>query len=154
MIERLKRQIKKLYFKALFQIFETLLKMASVLRVSIHSDLSEFPTEKRYDPNVKISELKKKLELITGYNHVTMKVFLSINEKEIGELDDHDKTLVQYVGESMSSDEVLKLVVKDEQKPDVFDSNIPKYTISEEKYQERPNNVRNFIKEVREKQLS
>lgn len=126
--------------------------MASVLKVTIFSDISEFPTEKRYDPSTKISELKKKLELITGANHATMKITLSINDKEVGQLEKDDETLAYYVGEQASKDSDIKLVVKDEQALDLLSGDVPKYTISEEKYLERKNNVREFIKETREKQ--
>lgn len=127
---------------------------SSVFTVSIHSDISEFPTEKRYDRNIKISELKKKLELITGANHASMKIFLSIGDKEIGELSNADETLAYYVGsEQLGKDSTLKLAVKDDQPSDLLSGDVPKYTISEEKYKERPN-VRDFIKELKEKRNS
>lgn len=128
--------------------------MASVLKVTIYSEISEFPTEKRYDPSIKISELKKKLELITGANHQTMKISMSIDDKEIGQLDKDDETLAYYVGEQVGQDSTLKLVVKDEQPSDLLSGDVPKYTISEAKYLERQNNVRDFIKQTREKQTS
>lgn len=125
--------------------------MASVFDVKIHSDFSEFPVEKRFDVNIKISELKEKLELITGANHTTMKIFLSIGEKEIGELLNNDESLVKYVGDQYSQSSVLKLVVKDEESSNVLDGDVPKYNIDDEKYLARQNNARNFIKEVRAK---
>lgn len=126
--------------------------MAAVYNVSISSDFSEFPVEKRFDVLIKISELKKKLELITGANHTTMKIFLSVGDKEIGELVKDDETLVGYVGDQVDKESVLKLVVKDDQSANVLDGDVPKFTLSDEKYVERQNNARNFIKEIREKQ--
>lgn len=126
--------------------------MAAVYNVSISSDFNEFPVEKRYDVLIKISELKKKLELITGANHTTMKIFLSVDDKDIGELANDDQTLVSYVGDQVSKESVLKLVVKDDHSTNVLDGDVPKFTLSDEKYVERQNNARNFIKEVREKQ--
>lgn len=128
--------------------------MSTVYNVSIHSDISEFPTEKRYDSNIKISELKKKLELITGANHSTMKVSLIVGDKDIGSMDDNDQTLGYYAGKSDTQEQSLKLVVKDEQVTDLLNGDVPKYTISEEKYLERKNTARSFIKELREKRLS
>lgn len=126
--------------------------MASVFNVTIHSDFSEFPVDKRYDASIKISELKKKLELITGANHTTMKIFLSVGDKDIGELSNNDETLVSYAGDQVGKESVLKLVVKDEQSSNVLEGDVPKYSIADEKYLERENNARNFIKEMRAKQ--
>lgn len=128
--------------------------MSTIFNVTIHSDISEFPTEKRYDAGVKVSELKKKLELITGDNHATMKITVSVGDKEIAVLDDNDKTLGQYVGDQVASDSLLKLTVKDDQASKLLSGDAPKFTISDEKYQQRPNNARNFIKEMREKRMS
>lgn len=125
--------------------------MATVLNVIISSNLSEFPTEKRFDPNIKVAELKKKLELITGANHKSMKLSMTVDDKQVGQLENDDETLSKYVGETVSKDSTIKIDVKDEQPIDLMGGDVPKYTISDEKYQERPNNVRNFIKEMREK---
>lgn len=128
--------------------------MASVVKVLIHSEISEFPTEKRYDPNIQVSELKKKLELITGANHKTMKVTLHISEENLVELSDDEKTLSNYLGDNVTNETSFKLVVQDDQAKDLLSGDVPKYTISEEKYESRPNTARNFIKEVREKRMS
>lgn len=126
--------------------------MSSIYNVTIHSEINEFPVEKRFDANIKISELKKKLELITGANHTSMKITLSIGEKEVGELDKDDESLSYYVGDLSGQDvSSLKLVVKDDQSANPLEGDVPKYTISEDKYLERGNNARNFIKQVREK---
>lgn len=127
----------------------------AVVNVSIHSDASEFPTEKRYDPNIKISELKKKLELITGATHTSMKVVLFVDNKEIGALSNNDETLAHYLGEHANKESTIKLVVKDEHPSLILQGgDAPKYVISEDKYLQRPNNARNFIKEMREKRMS
>lgn len=124
--------------------------MASVLNVTISSNISEFPTEKRFDPSIKISELKKKLELITGANHKSMKISLTVDDKQVGQLDNDDETLIHYVGEQVGKDATVKLDVNDEQTVDPLSGDVPKYTISEDKYTER-SNVRDFIKDLREK---
>lgn len=126
--------------------------MASVLNVTISSNISEYPIERRFDPSIKISELRKKLELITGANHKSMKISLTVDDKQIGQLDNVDETLSYYVSEQVGKDSIIKLDVKDDHPVDLLSGDVPKYTISEEKYQERPDNVRNFIKELREKQ--
>lgn len=127
--------------------------MAAVLNVVIYSDLSEFPTEKRYDPNIKVSELKKKLELITGANHSSMKIKASIENEQLGELDNNDKTLADYVGAKLNHElPTVKLVVEDDQAKELLSGDVPKYNISEEKYQEREDSARKFIRETRERQ--
>lgn len=126
--------------------------MASVLKVLIHSENSEFPTEKRYDPNIKVADLKKRLELITGANHSTMKLTAFIEDEQIGDLEDNNKSLADYLGEKLNELPSLKFVVKDDHAKEILDGDLPKYEISEEKYKERQDTARNFIKEIREKQ--
>lgn len=127
--------------------------MVSYINVSIHSNLSEFQSEKRFPPEIKINELKEKLELITGANHKTMSIELSLDDKPVVTLDDDDQTLVHYVGSIPSKETLVKLFVKDESSKDLLSGDVPKLTISEEKYASRPDNVRNFIKEMKNKQI-
>lgn len=130
---------------------------AKVVNVSIQSNLSQYPTEKRYDPQINVLELKKKLELITGANYTSMKVTLFIDDKEIGELSNNEETLAHYIGSHQAiEDKTVKLVVKDESPSLILtqEGDAPKYIISENKYLQRPNNARNFIKEMREKRMS
>lgn len=128
---------------------------SSVVSVSIHSDASEFPTEKRYDSSINILELKKKLELITGATHTSMKVTLIVDDKEIGVLSKNEETLGHYLGEHLGKGGSIKLVVKDEHPSLILQGgDAPKFVISEDKYLQRPNNARNFIKEMREKRMS
>lgn len=124
--------------------------------VSIHSDTFEFPTEKRYDSNTKVIDLKKKLELITGVNYKTMKLNIFIGDKDIGLLSKDDDTLAEYLkNEQVTKDTVLKLCVKGEQPSLILTGgDTPKFTISDEKYVQRPNNARDFIKQMREKRMS
>jgi len=126
----------------------------NMITVSIESDLNQFPTERRFDPQTKILELKKKLELITGANHTSMKVILYVDDKEVTELANDAETLAHFLGEQGSKN--VKLVVKDENPSLILtqEGDAPKYVISEDKYLQRPNNARNFIKEMREKRMS
>lgn len=129
--------------------------MASVVTVSIKSPTSDFPTEKRYDPNIKILELKKKLELITGAIHTSMKITLYVDDKELGILASDDETLAHYLGNQYKKESSVKLVVEDEQPSLILQGGeAPKFIISEDKYLQRPDNARNFIKELREKRMS
>uniref|UniRef100_A0A6G1S591 Tubulin-folding cofactor B n=1 Tax=Aceria tosichella TaxID=561515 RepID=A0A6G1S591_9ACAR len=128
---------------------------SGVVSVTIQSDSSEFPTEKRFDPNIKVSELKKKLELITGATHTSMKLTLSVDDKEVGLMSNDDETFAHYLGDQLKKDSSVKLLVKDEQPSLILQGGeAPKFVISEDKYLQRPNNARNFIKEMREKRLS
>ena len=125
---------------------------ANVVTVSIQSDFNEFPAEKRYDPNINILELKKKLELITGAIHTSMIVTLYKDDKEIGTLANNNETLAHYLGEASQSGSVLKLVVKDQQ-PSLIpkEGDVPKFVLGEEEYSKRSDTARNFIKELRQK---
>lgn len=125
---------------------------AKVITLSIQSDSREFPTEKRYDPNINVLELKKKLELITGAIHTSMIVTLSVDDKEIGTLDKNDETLAHYLGDTLQTGSVFKLVVKDQQ-PSVIpnEGDVPKFVLGEEEYSKRQDTARNFIKEMRQK---
>lgn len=123
--------------------------MASVVNVCIHSEISEFPTEKRYDPKIKISELKEKLELITGANHKTMKIIMTVEDKPEVELSNNDETFAHYLGQGVTKETTVKLKVHDDQAAGLLQGDVPKLTISEEKYQQR-SNVREFIKQKRE----
>lgn len=120
--------------------------MATVLNVTIHSDINEFPTEKRYDPAIKISELKKKLELITGANHKTMELFMTINDDEPKKLDDEEQTLSHYTN---GKTDQINLTVKDTQSKSLLEGDVPKYEIPEDKYSQRKDNARDFIRKMR-----
>lgn len=128
--------------------------MTSIINVSIHSDLSEFPTEKRYSSDTKVSELKKKLELITGANHTSMKIMAAFTDTQQIELANDEETLAHYVGEHAKEGTTINLIVKDDRATDPLSGDVPKYTIDDAKYLERKDNARNFIKELREKRLS
>lgn len=128
--------------------------MAGIVQVSIHSEINEFPSEKRFPSTLKIKELKEKLELITGANHATMKIEFSLDNKLIGSPSDDKKTLGEFLGEALSTESIFKLTVQDESSKDLLSGDVPKYTISEDKYLSRTENARNFIKEIREKRLS
>lgn len=122
-----------------------------IVNVTIHSEISEFPTEKRYDSEIQISELKKKLELITGANHKTMKISLSVGDKK-ADIDDDNQTLAHFIGQEVTDGMNIVFEVKDDQMKELLSGDVPKYTISDDKYKERPDNVRDFIKQTREKQ--
>lgn len=124
--------------------------MANYISVSIHSQVSDVPTEKRYPSEIKINDLKEKLELITGANHKTMTVELSIDDKPAVALEDDERTLVHYVGQVPPKETHVKLIVKDDSSMDLLAGDVPHATISEENYVKRPN-ARDFIKQLREK---
>lgn len=124
----------------------------SIVNAEIFSELSEFPVERRFDLNIEIAKLKEKLEPITGANHKTMVVNLSMAGKDIAVLEDPSKKLSDYLKDVNLNERIeIKLHVKDEQSKDLLSGDVPKYTISEEKYAERNNSARHFIKELKKK---
>lgn len=126
--------------------------MTTLVSAEIVTNDSEFPVERRFDVNQEIGKLKEKLEPITGANHQTMTVSLSVGGEEIGELKDSSKTLAEYLGEKLSIEKLkIKLTIKDDQSTSLFEGDVPKYEISEENYSQRSNNARNFINEMKKK---
>lgn len=126
--------------------------MAEYISVSIHCDQTQdLPPVKRYPAEIKIRDLKDKLELFTGANRETMNVEIYIDNEPAVTLENDEETLVHYVGRVPPRETTVRLVVHDESSRDLLSGDVPKMTISEEKYANRPNNFRKFMKEVREK---
>lgn len=69
----------------------------SFVNIMILTDTNEFGVEKRYAKDIKLDNMKSKLEMITGYECVNMKLFLLNREKKlICEMDDDSKMLGFY----------------------------------------------------------
>lgn len=122
--------------------------MSSIL-LKITSDVSSFPVEKRFPLNIKIGDLKTKLELITGACHSTMGIKLFINDKQICDLNDDEKTLEKYL---TNEDRNIRLHVNDVSlKPGEFDdlSRVKKFELDDETYEHKNESLRKFKMENR-----
>ena len=82
----------------------------SFVNLTIITDLNAFGVEKRYTKDIKIGELKNKLELITGYPATEMKLKLSTRDKKfICELDDDLKMLGETNDKCLNNKSLLLL---------------------------------------------
>lgn len=87
---------------------------STIVNVIIQSDSNESSIEERFDSTLKVSELKKKLELITSATQTGMKVTLFVDDNEVGLLSNDDETLAHYLGDQLNEESSVKLFVKDE----------------------------------------
>ncbi|KAF7268843.1 tubulin-binding cofactor B [Rhynchophorus ferrugineus] len=99
--------------------------------------------EKRFPKNLTISDLKAKLELMTGGNCNTMCLeAYNKDNKLIGILNDNNQLLGFYPLE----DGMRLHVIDDFQLRSEFDSaNVPKFELSEEEYAKRGDSVKTFL---------
>lgn len=100
-------------------------------------------TERRFPSTIPISDLKCRLELITGASAATMKLtFKDTNGQLIGEGFD-SKTLGDY--HLPGGEQRLRLLVTDSEANRFADvSSVPKFELSEEEYAKRTDSVRAF----------
>lgn len=115
--------------------------MTQVL-LEITANDSAFPTERRFPESMSISELKNRLEVITGASAATMK--LSFHDSLgalLGEGED-GKTVGDYTPSGIDR---LQLRVKDENIIRCDDlSAVPKFELSAEEYEKRGDSVMAF----------
>ncbi|XP_066245393.1 tubulin-folding cofactor B-like [Euwallacea similis] len=99
--------------------------------------------EKRFPKDITVSDLKAKLELITGGNCQTMKIeTYNKDNKFITTLSDNN----QLVGFYPLDDGMRLHVIDDFHLPTEFDSeNVPKFELSKEDYSKRGNTVKDFL---------
>lgn len=113
-----------------------------MVNVLITSCFNSFGTERRYPKNILISDLKRKLELITGASESSMKLQLrDKNDSIVANLTD-DSTLGSY-----ALQEGMRIhVIDDTHKVGEFEdvSKVKKFELSEEEYQKKSDSVRAF----------
>ncbi|XP_030755606.1 tubulin-folding cofactor B [Sitophilus oryzae] len=112
------------------------------LQVSTSQDDISFG-EKRFPKDLTISDLKAKLELMTGGNCNTMRIeAYNKDNKLVASLDDNKQVLGFY-----PIDDGMRLhVIDDFQLRSEFDSaNVPKFELSEEEYSKRGDSVKTFL---------
>jgi tubulin-folding cofactor B len=99
--------------------------------------------EKRFPKDLAISDLKAKLELITGGNCHTMQIeAYDKNNKHICTLADNDALLGSYpIDDGMRLHVVDKFSIRNE----LDFGNVPKFECSEEEYSKKSDSVRAFL---------
>ncbi|XP_065661494.1 tubulin-folding cofactor B isoform X2 [Hydra vulgaris] len=119
--------------------------MADMVLLQITSTKSQYGSERRFSKGICVSELKGKLELITGVTALYMELELYNNKTFISSLDD-SKMLGYY---SPENNWILHVIDKNpNSKVGEFDdlSKVEKYELKEEEYDKREDSVRNFMK--------
>ena len=122
------------------------------VNITIISEIKEFGVEKRYPKEIKIYDLKNKLEIITGFSAAEIKLrCLNKEKKLVCELDDDERMLGFYPIEDGYFLEVLG------SKPIAGvgdDPTVQKYELTSEEYANRKNTVREFKKNMKLGQYS
>lgn len=116
------------------------------VNVTIYTELNSFGVEKRFPKDIFISELKNKLELITGYESASIQIkLLQRDKKFLCTLDDDTKMLGFYPCEDghlleVHSDNVVTVVE---------DPNFKRYELTEEEYAQKRDTAKNFKKNMK-----
>ncbi|CAG2108601.1 unnamed protein product [Medioppia subpectinata] len=113
--------------------------------LSITTDHNSFATERRFPSNLLISDLKAKLELITGASNETMDLqVLDSNHDLVMKLDDNGRRLKSYLSDNQNqlNVHVLDTTVKVGDFEDV--SGVPKFELSQQEYEKRGDSVLAF----------
>lgn len=97
--------------------------------------------EKKFPRDIKIAELKCKLEIITGGSAGTMQLQLFNGEKIIAQLSDDNAELGSYPIENS-----MRLHVVDSFGNLFGDSKVEKFELTDTQYAERRNTVRDYLK--------
>ncbi|XP_070577248.1 tubulin-folding cofactor B-like [Ptychodera flava] len=117
----------------------------SQVTVQITSSLTSFASERRFQKDITIGELKGKLELITGCSAAAMQIqAFDKNDKQVASLSDDSALLGSY-----PIDDGMRLhVIDPTQKAGEFEdvSKVEKFEISKDEYSKRTDSVLAFKK--------
>lgn len=92
--------------------------------------------ERRFSPEIKMDELKNRLELVTGASASTMELIFSDTSGNLIDNYDDSKCLQEFI--KPGNENRLRLNVKDSNVVQLNDlSDVPKYVMSDDKYSER-----------------
>jgi len=94
--------------------------------------------EKKFDKRLTISDLKAKLEILTGGNPSTMKLELYSGSKFVCKIDTNDAMLGSYNIENGMRIHVIDNIV--------FDQNVEKFELTSQQYDNRQDSVKSFLK--------
>ena len=113
-----------------------------LVNVQITSNCNSFTSEKRFAKDLTVSDLKGKLELITGASSLSMTISaFDKNDKKVCDLND-DAALFG----SFPVDSGMRLHVEDKNVGDKEFENVEKFEMSKEEYSKRTNTVQSFLK--------
>ncbi|XP_050296225.1 tubulin-folding cofactor B [Anthonomus grandis grandis] len=97
--------------------------------------------EKRFPKDITISELKAKLELMTGGNCHTMKIqVFNDDNKLVTTLDDNNRLLGSY-----PVDDGMRLHVIDKFEYNLLEESVEKFELNEEEYAKRNDSVKSYL---------
>ncbi|CAI4222908.1 unnamed protein product [Auanema sp. JU1783] len=117
------------------------------LAIEVSTNVTEFPYEKRYPSTMKLEDFKLKLELIVGAeaNKLRLELF-DKDGKLVKSLTEDDKTLEELGIKSGMRVHAVDSTGGNEELKD--DSMVEKYEMSDEKYSQRTDSVREFKKKM------
>lgn len=123
----------------------------STVSITILTDAKEFGVEKRYGKDIKIGELKNKLELITGFMAADMKLRLMNKDKKLlCDMDDEERMLGFYPVE----DGYYVHVESSQQPIGQDDPNFKRYELTDEEYAKKKGTVKEFKQKMKLGQYS
>jgi tubulin-folding cofactor B len=116
----------------------------SFVNVTILTDVHTYGVEKKFPKDIKIIDLKNKLELISGFSSSDIKLkLLNKNKQLICDMDDDERMLGFYPCEDGHFLQVIgsKMLVGTEEDP-----NFKRYELTDEEYAQKKNTVKEFKK--------
>ena len=117
----------------------------SFVNILIVTDINEFGSEKRFPKDITIYNLKNKLELITGYTSIDMKLNLLNKDKTlICEMADDEKMLGFY---PIEDGHVLQVKSTQGNKPTFAedDPNFTRFELTDEEYAKKKGTIKEFL---------
>ena len=116
------------------------------VNLTIYTELNAFGVEKRFPKDILVSDLKNKLELITGYEAAHIKIKLLTRDKKfVCDLNEDDKMLGFYPCE----DNFLLEVSASNAVQVVEDPDFKRYELTDEEYAKKTDTVKNFKKNMK-----
>jgi len=119
---------------------------ADLVQLTISSNMSQFGNERRFPRKMLISELKGKLELVTGVQVMWMQLELYNEDNELMHKTQDDKMLGYYSPSDQWRVHVLNTNPNKSAEDEYNDlSKVEKYVMSEEEYNKKEGSVRDFM---------
>uniref|UniRef100_A0A0N4ZRP3 CAP-Gly domain-containing protein n=1 Tax=Parastrongyloides trichosuri TaxID=131310 RepID=A0A0N4ZRP3_PARTI len=120
-----------------------------MINLTIYTNVSDFPHEKKFDSGMRLKEFKEKMIMIAGIENLeNMQVELIDQQKQsLKILDDNNKSLKEYDLDSESL--ILVKDISGGNEEFIGNNDIDeRYIMPDEKYAMRDDNVRNFKKKI------
>lgn len=123
------------------------LPASHMILMQITSSSNSFTSERRFDANIKISELKSKLELITGASSL-MQLQLFADNQLIASIDDNERTLISYLGHKNATNFRIHVTDRSVKSGEFDDLNqVKKMELSQHEYETRADSLLAFKKQ-------